>query len=144
MAASPEDVQRLARNPPPSAWTLARAFWPGPLTLVLPAGPAISEAIHAGSGTVGLRSPDHAVALAILHAAGRPLALTSANLSGEPDATSAQDALAALNGRVDLIVDAGATALGRPSTVLNLAVQPPVILREGGVSADRLREFVSL
>lgn len=144
MATSPEDVGRLARNPPPVAWQLARAFWPGPLTLVLPAGPAVSEAIHAGSHGVGLRSPDHAVALAVLNAAGRPLTLTSANLSGEPDTTTAADAMAALNGRVDLILDAGPTALGHPSTVLNLAVQPPVILREGGVSADRLREFLNL
>lgn len=144
MAASPDDVRRLSHNPPPEAWSLARALWPGPLTLVLPAGSAISETIHAGSNAVGLRSPDHAVALAILTAIGRPLALTSANLSGEPDATSAEAALTALNGRVDLIVDAGASSLGRPSTVLNLTVKPPAILREGGVSADQLREFINL
>jgi len=133
-----EDARSLAHLPP-AAEALAEAFWPGPLTLVAPAGGQVGDAIHAGTGKVGLRAPDHAVAQGILAAAGRPLALTSANRSGEPDTTDGEAALRALDGRVDLVVDAGETALGRPSTVLDLTVDPPAILREGGIAAEQIR-----
>lgn len=142
MLADSGGMAGFARDIPPTAFPLAGAFWPGPLTLVLRADDRVSEAIHAGSGKVGLRVPDNAVAQGILRAAGRPLVLTSANLSGGADATTAGEAMEALGGRVDLIVDAGPSRLGRPSTVLDLTAQPPRILREGGVSAERLRDIL--
>lgn len=144
MLAGADGMREFARHIPPEAFTLADAFWPGPLTLVLLRSDRVSDAVHSGTETVGLRVPDHAVAQGILVAAGCPLVLTSANLSGEVDATSGAEAMAALCGRVDLIVDAGPARLGRPSTVLDLTTNPPRVLREGRVSSDRLREFITL
>ncbi len=144
MLAGAEGMRVFARRIPPEAFTLADVFWPGPLTLVLFRSDRVSEAIHSGTETVGLRVPDHAVAQGILGAAGCPLVLTSANLSGEEDATSGTEAMEALRGRVDLIVDAGPARLGRPSTVLDLTTSPPRVLREGRITTDRLREFITL
>jgi L-threonylcarbamoyladenylate synthase len=144
MVAGADEIREFARRVPPEAQALAQAFWPGPLTMVIDSGDAIGEAVHSGTKKVGLRAPDHPVAQGILKAAGRPLVLTSANLSGEPDATTGQEALAALDGRVDLVVDAGPTRLGQPSTVIDLTAVPPRILREGRIPADRLREYISL
>ncbi|HEY3266657.1 MAG TPA: L-threonylcarbamoyladenylate synthase [Armatimonadota bacterium] len=143
MVSGAADIPMFTTESPSNALSLAAAFWPGPLTLVLEANQRVGESVHAGTGKVGLRAPDHAVAQGILLAAGRPLALTSANIAGQAPARSAQEALAALNGRVDLIVDAGPAALGEPSTVLDLTCDPPRILRPGGVSIERLRRLLS-
>lgn len=144
MVAGPDDLAAYARDVPEDAYALARAFWPGPLTLILHANARVPEAVHAGTGRVGLRAPDHPVAQAILAAAGGALALTSANRSGEDDTTSAQAAMDALGGRVALIVDAGEAREGRPSTVLDLTASPPRILRQGGITADHLQEVLPL
>jgi L-threonylcarbamoyladenylate synthase len=144
MASGFDDIERLSDNPPAAALALARAFWPGPLTLVVSAAASVGPAIHCGHGTVGLRMPDNRVAQAILDAAGRPLALTSANLTGAPDATTAAEALAALNGRVDLVVDAGPANLGKPSTVVDLSTIPTVIRREGSITPEQLRPYLDI
>jgi L-threonylcarbamoyladenylate synthase len=144
MVGGADEMDRLASRVPAEARRLAEAFWPGPLTIVLPASPVVGEHVHAGTGAVGLRSPDDPVARAVLRACGGPLALTSANLSGEPEAADAATALSSLEGRVDLILDAGPCRLGRPSTVLDLSSEPPRVLREGAVSVAELREYVVL
>lgn len=132
-------MDALAAEVPPLARELARRFWPGPLTLVLQAGTGVGEFVHAGSGKVGLRAPDHAVARGVLAAAGMPLVLTSANLSGEPAARTAREAADALGDRVDLYLDTGLCAIGEPSTVLDVTTEPAVILRAGAIGEDELR-----
>jgi L-threonylcarbamoyladenylate synthase len=144
MVGGSDDILRLGENPPHAALALAEAFWPGPLTLVVAAASTVADTVHCGRGTVGLRMPDHAVAQAILRAAGRPLVLTSANLAGEPDATTGAECRDALDGRVDLIVDAGVTALGKPSTVVDLTTIPTSIAREGGITQEQLRPYLDI
>lgn len=112
---------------------LMARHWPGPLTLVLPAGPTVPPAITAGTGTVGVRVPGHPVTLALLRAAGRALTGTSANRSGEPPPSCADEVARQLPGLVDVILDGGPTAGGAGSTVADCTVWPPRILRQGPV-----------
>jgi L-threonylcarbamoyladenylate synthase len=115
---------------------LARRFWPGPLTLVVPAHPSLPP-ILSPAPTVGVRMPDHPVALALLRRAG-PLAVTSANLSGQPSARTAQEVDAQLHGRIPFILDGGVTPGGLPSTVVDCTGDEPVILRQGPISLAQL------
>jgi len=113
---------------------LAKAFWPGPLTLVLRMRQTVPAEVSRG-GTVGVRVPDHPVALALLRASG-PLAATSANLSGAADPLTADDVLAGLGDRVDLILDGGRSPGGKPSTVVDCTSRPPSLIREGPVPLE--------
>jgi L-threonylcarbamoyladenylate synthase len=136
------DMAQLAQvtaHAPPLAQTLAQAFWPGPLTLVLPRGPRIPPNVSAGRDTVAVRMPAHPVARALIAAAGVPVAAPSANTFSRPSATTAQHVFDDLNGRIALILDGGPTPLGVESTVLDLTGAQPVILRPGGVSEEALR-----
>ncbi|QCI66162.1 L-threonylcarbamoyladenylate synthase [Phreatobacter stygius] len=123
---------------------LARAFWPGPLTLVVPvaAGCPISDLARAGLDTVGLRVPDHPVAHALLQAAGRPIAGPSANLSGHVSPTDADHVLADLDGRIDAVVDAGPTEVGVESTIVACLDGVTVLLRPGGVSRAAIEAVI--
>ncbi|MGO4264200.1 L-threonylcarbamoyladenylate synthase, partial [Lysobacter sp. TAB13] len=116
---------------------MAKAFWPGPLTLVVPASPScqVSELARAGLASVALRVPSHPLAHAILEAAGRPIAAPSANRSGRVSATSAEHVLADLNGRIDAVVDAGPAEVGVESTIIACLDGAPRLLRPGGVSS---------
>jgi L-threonylcarbamoyladenylate synthase len=118
------------------AASLARRFWPGPLTLVVAAHPALPANLSP-LPTVGVRMPDHPLALALLRRTG-PLAVTSANLSGEPSAVTAEEVYAQLNGRIPLILDGGHTPGGLPSTVVDCTGSEPVILRPGPISLQQL------
>lgn len=131
-------LEGVARELPPPARALMDAFWPGPLTLVLPRGPAVPAAVSAGLDTVAVRAPAHPVALALIRAAGRPLAAPSANRSGRPSPTRAEDVLEDLAGRIDAILDGGPTGIGVESTVVDVTVSPPVLLRPGGVPSEVL------
>ena len=115
---------------------LAHRFWPGPLTLVVPAHPALPANLSP-LPTVGVRMPDHPVALALLHRTG-PLAVTSANLSGQPSARTAGEVYAQLNGCIPLILDGGETPGGLPSTVVDCTGIEPVILRQGPITLEKL------
>ena len=115
---------------------LAERFWPGPLTLVVPRHASLPE-ILSPSPTVGVRVPDHPLALALLRIAG-PLATTSANLSNQPSATSAGEVLAQISGRIPLILDAGQTPGGISSTVVDCSGPELVILRQGPLSMEQL------
>ena len=117
----------------PSARELIAAYWPGPLTLVLPARAVVPVALTAGTGTIGVRQPSHALARALAAAVGGPVTAPSANRSGEAPATRAEDVLRVFDGQVDLVLDGGSTAGGLPSTVLDVTVEPPRVLREGAV-----------
>ena len=112
---------------------LMARHWPGPLTLVLPAGATVPPALTAGTGTVGVRMPGHPVALALLRAADMALTGTSANPSGEPAPTRADEVVRRLPGLVDVILDGGPTSGGPGSTVADCTVWPPRILRQGPI-----------
>jgi L-threonylcarbamoyladenylate synthase len=136
LLAGVSEIDRVAKPLTARVRLLAEAYWPGPLTIVVPKGRGVPEAIGR-AGTVGLRAPDHPVAMSILSAAG-PLAVSSANRSGEPALTRPSDVLASLAGRIDVLVDGGDTPGGIPSTVVDCTQDPPRILREGPVSLDSL------
>ncbi|WP_332684013.1 L-threonylcarbamoyladenylate synthase [Bosea sp. (in: a-proteobacteria)] len=132
------------------ALALAKAFWPGPLTLIVPVSGActVSDLARAGLGTVALRVPSHPVAHAVLAAAGRPIAAPSANRSGRVSPTLAEHVLVDLDGRIDAVLDAGATAIGVESSIVACLGGAPKLLRPGGVPRAALeaaigRELVS-
>jgi L-threonylcarbamoyladenylate synthase len=133
-----EMLPRLAREIPPPVWTLAQRFWPGPLTLVLPKQPAVPDLATAGLPTVAVRMPAHPVALALIRAAGTPIAAPSANRFGHVSPTTARHVLEDLESRNDHILDAGPTAIGVESTVLDLTRPVPTILRPGGLPREAL------
>jgi L-threonylcarbamoyladenylate synthase len=132
------DVDRVARDWPDSAALLAARFWPGPLTLILPATDEVSRAVGRGLTTVGVRAPAHPVARALLALAGRPIAAPSANLSGRPSPTTAAHVVADLGGRIPLVLDGGPCRVGLESTVLDLTGDDPVVLRPGAVTREGL------
>lgn len=134
-----DQVKDLVESLPAPAQVLMQAFWPGPLTLVLPAGRLVPPEVTAGLPSVAIRMPGHAVALALIRAAGAPLAAPSANLSGRPSPTTANHVIQDLDGRIDLVLDGGPAGVGVESTVLDLTGQVPVILRPGGVTLEALR-----
>jgi L-threonylcarbamoyladenylate synthase len=115
---------------------LATAFWPGPLSLLIDAPASVDRAVHAGTGAVAIRVPDHPVARALAGALGVPIVATSANRSGEPPARVAS-ALAAL-GETLWVIDAGETPGGRPSTIVDARATPPRLVRDGAVPWDRV------
>lgn len=139
LVGSIEDVARVAQTPSRTFSRLADRFWPGGLTLIVETRELPPE-ITAGGSTVGVRMPDHPLTLELLRGFGGPIATTSANRSGENPATSAEEVGAQLGDRVNLIVDGGDTITKVASTVLDLSVSPPKILRHGGISEELLME----
>jgi L-threonylcarbamoyladenylate synthase len=123
---------------------LARRFWPGPLTVILRRGAAIAALVSAGRETVAVRCPAHPGAQALLKAFGGPIAAPSANRSGFTSPTTAQHVLAELGGRVPLILDGGACAVGVESTVLDLTTPVPRVLRPGAVTVEMLRQAIGM
>ncbi len=132
-------LEQLTSSIPGRAKLLARSFWPGPLTLILPRSPLVPKLVTAGLETVAVRMPRHPVALALIRAAASPIAAPSANRFMHVSPTTAQHALADLRGRVPLILDGGPCEVGVESTVLDLCSTVPTILRPGGVSLEALR-----
>lgn len=130
------DLEKVGVNIPDMALRFAARFWPGPLTCVIPKQPTLPAAISATS-TVAVRIPNHPDALALLRAAG-PMAVTSANISGQPSPTTAQEVYAQLNGRIPLILDGGTTPGGVPSTLVDCTGERPVVLREGPITLENL------
>jgi L-threonylcarbamoyladenylate synthase len=135
-------ARRYAAEWRDAAQRLAERFWPGPLSLVLPKAAAIVEAVTAGRGTVGLRVPDHPLALELLRAFDGPIAAPSANKSNHVSPTTAQHVTDELGEAVDLILDGGACRVGIESTVLDLSGATPTILRPGGVSREQIEEVI--
>jgi L-threonylcarbamoyladenylate synthase len=133
-------ARRLTREWPEAADRLAARWWPGPLTIVLPKAASVPDSVTAGLDTVALRIPAHPVALALLRAAGIPLAAPSANRSGQVSPTAAAHVARSLGGRVPLILDGGLCEVGIESTVVDLSVVPPQLLRPGMVSQRELEE----
>ncbi|MDX2175492.1 MAG: L-threonylcarbamoyladenylate synthase [Candidatus Sumerlaeia bacterium] len=133
-------AERWAAPMPELAARLAGLFWPGPLTLVVPAAAGLSPRALGGGDTVGLRAPDHPVALALLRECGLPLAAPSANASGRLSPTTAEAVLDTLDGLIDLVLDGGACAVGIESTVLDACCDPPRVLRPGVLTAEQLAD----
>lgn len=131
-------IERFCHSVPKAAWDLAKAFWPGPLTMVLPARDTVPRRTTAGLSTVAVRCPDNAVAREIIRLAGVPIAAPSANLSGKPSTTTAQHVLHDHDGRIDAIVDGGPCRVGVESTIVDLTEERPRLLRPGGVTPEQL------
>lgn len=138
----PQWLPRYCEDIPPLAYVLARKFWPGPLTMILKRKAIVPDVTTAGLDTVGVRCPNHPVTLAILREAGVPVAAPSANASGRPSCTSAQDVLEDMDGKIDGVVDGGPCTVGVESTILDLTVTPPRLLRPGGLSLEALEQLI--
>jgi L-threonylcarbamoyladenylate synthase len=132
------EARRLALAWPEAAERLGAAFWPGPLTMLVPRAEAIPSICTAGREKVGLRMPSHPVARALIAAAGVPIAAPSANRFGHTSPTTAAHVLADLDGRIDAILDAGSCDVGVESTVLDPCTEPPVIYRPGGITPEQI------
>jgi L-threonylcarbamoyladenylate synthase len=139
---TPEEIEPLVTDFPPTARRLAEAFWPGPLTIILPKSERIPAVTSGGLATVAIRMPAHPAARALIRLAGIPVAAPSANRSGSPSPTNARHCLADLSGRVDMILDGGSCAVGVESTVLSLAGEIPLLLRPGAVTIADLRQLL--
>ncbi|MBI3875656.1 MAG: threonylcarbamoyl-AMP synthase [Verrucomicrobia bacterium] len=135
-------ARRCVREWPADADKLARAFWPGPLTLVLPRAPEIPDLVTAGGDTVGVRWPGHPFMQAVIRECGFPLAAPSANLSERLSPTNAAHVLASLGGKIPLIVDGGQAQVGIESAVVDLTAQPPRVLRPGMISTESLAAVI--
>ena len=134
-------LDRLVTEVPEAARKLMHAFWPGPLTLLLPRSSAVPDAVTAGRPLVGVRMPAHPVALGVIRMAGVPVAAPSANSFGHISPTTADHVLEDLDGRIDAVLDAGPTIRGVESTVLDPSQNPMVIYRPGAVTAAQIRDI---
>lgn len=140
--AAPEDLEPLVGRVSEAVSRMAQAFWPGPLTMIVPKPESIPDAVSAGLKTIGVRCPSHPDARAIIQSAGVPLAAPSANRSGRPSPTTAEHVREDLDGRVDAILDGGMCAVGVESTVVDLTGEIPILLRPGGVTLRELRSVL--
>jgi L-threonylcarbamoyladenylate synthase len=140
LLASVADLELVARDLPSGARRLAERMWPGPLTLVVPRAPEVPDAVTAGGDTVAVRVPDLELARMLIREAGAPLAVTSANLSGQPSPITAQQVVAQLGARIPLVLDGGACPGGLASTVVDLTGSQPAILRDGPI---RLQDILA-
>ena len=137
-----EDLEILVKEIPESAKKLAEAFWPGPLTMILPKADVVPKETTGGLDTVAVRMPSHKVALAFIKAAGGFVAAPSANLSGKPSPTLAKYVLEDMDGRIDMIIDGGDIAIGLESTIVDLTGDVPMILRPGYITLDMLKDVL--
>ena len=134
----PEQIELFCHHIPQSAYDLAAAFWPGPLTLVLPARDVVPRRTTGGLDTVAVRCPDNAVTREIIRLSGVPIAAPSANISGKPSTTTAQHVLHDHDGKIAAIVDGGPCRVGVESTIVDLTEERPRLLRPGGIGPEQL------
>jgi L-threonylcarbamoyladenylate synthase len=137
-----KDVCRLAKEVPLEAEKLMKNFWPGPLTLIFKRSEIVPDVTVAGLDTIAVRMPRHSVALALIRESGCCISAPSANLAGKPSPTSAKHVLHDLDGRIDAVLDAGPTNIGVESTVLDMTVDPPQVLRPGGTPYEVLKRIL--
>jgi L-threonylcarbamoyladenylate synthase len=140
IAADIEQVHAAASGLSALTLRLGRSFWPGPLTLVAGASPAIVPAVHGGTHTVAIRVPDHNAARALAACVGFPIISTSANRSGDPAASAADEVVAAIGEMVDLVLDGGCTPGSAPSTIVDARGPDPVLIRAGAIPFSRVLE----
>jgi L-threonylcarbamoyladenylate synthase len=139
-----EDVFRLALDIPDSFFILAQKFWPGPLTMVLKKRTEVPSIVSAGHPTIAIRMPDHPLALRLIRAVGEPLAAPSANLSGKPSPTIAEDVLEDFKEKSHFVLDGGECRIGIESTVISLSESIPVLLRPGAISQKELEDVLGV
>lgn len=142
IAASTRQVAESAGTLTPLAERLALQGWPGPLTLVIPASPHLCAEVHLSTGRIAVRVPADAVARALAEAAGHAITSTSANVSSQPPASTADDVVAAFGEGIDVLIDAGPTPGGLPSTIVDATGEVPILLRAGAVPWERVLEFL--
>ena len=135
-------LSRYCENVPESAYRLADEFWPGPLTMILPKKDVVPYRTTGGLDTVGVRCPNHPVTLAVIRAAGVPIAAPSGNTSGRPSPTTAADMVEDMDGKIDGIFDGGACSVGVESTIIDLTCEPPRLLRAGGLPLEELQRVL--
>lgn len=140
--AGKEQVEHFCHDVPEAAWMLMEHFWPGPLTLILPARDLVPRRTTAGLSTVGVRCPDNAVTREIIRRAGVPIAAPSANISGKPSPTTAQHVYHDMAGKIEAIVDGGECRVGVESTIVDLTGARPRLLRPGGVTPEQLKALL--
>ena len=139
-----DSVLNFCRNIPESAYVLAEKFWPGPLTMILYKKSSVPDIVTAGGDTVGVRCPDHRLTLKLLELCAVPLATPSANISGMPSPKCAADVSAYFDGKIPCIIDGGQCRVGIESTIVDMTVFPPKILRQGGLSQTALENALGL
>ncbi len=137
-----EEIYPLVAEVPKKAELLMQKFWPGPLTLIFKHAADVPKVTVAGLDTIAIRMPKHKVAAALIAQSHRPIAAPSANLAGKPSPTTAQHVYEDLNGRIDAIIDGGATNIGVESTVVDLTSDPPMLLRPGGTPFEILKQVL--
>ncbi|ASJ00161.1 L-threonylcarbamoyladenylate synthase [Thermococcus gorgonarius] len=137
-----EWLEKLAKEVPEKAWKLAEKFWPGPLTIVLPARDTVPRTTTGGLDTVALRMPAHPIALELIRLSNVPVAAPSANISGRPSPTSADHVIEDFYGKIDCIVDGGETPIGVESTVIDLTSEVPLLLRPGGLPVEEIKKVI--
>jgi L-threonylcarbamoyladenylate synthase len=137
-----DDLENIVEGIPKEAERLMKVFWPGPLTILFRKKPVIPAGTTAGLDTVAVRMPAHRVALELIKAAGVPIAAPSANISGKPSPTCAEDVYEDLYGKIDMILDGGTCPVGVESTVLDLSGPAPLILRPGGLTKEELENIL--
>ena len=135
-------IENFCHSIPESAYRLAEKFWPGPLTMVLPARDTVPKCTTAGLSTVAVRCPDNAVTREIIRLSGCPIAAPSANISGKPSTTTAEHVLHDHNGKIDAVVDGGPCRVGLESTIVDLTEDRPRLLRPGGITPEQLMEVL--
>ena len=140
--AEPKEMEKFCHSIPESAYALAEKFWPGPLTMVLPARDLVPKRTTAGLSTVAVRCPDNDATRAIIRLSGVPIAAPSANLSGKPSTTTAEHVLHDHEGKIDAIVDGGPCRVGVESTIVDLTEKRPRLLRPGGITPEQLIEVL--
>ena len=136
------EIPPLVREIPENAKRLMEAFWPGPMTLILPKSDAIPASVSAGLDTVGIRLPDSEAARDLIRESGCPIAAPSANRSGKPSPTTAQHVFEDMDGRIPLILDGGASEVGVESSVIDATGETPVILRPGGITPEMVESVL--
>lgn len=141
---STSDLDKVASSLPDSVSLLAQKFWPGGLTLVVPARETLPKNLRADGETIGVRVPNSDLVRKIVVAIGNPLAATSANLSGRPNPTTASEVVEQLGGRIPLVIDGGAMPSRLASTVLDCTTSPPRVLREGAVPLDEINALLGV
>ncbi|HOK54282.1 MAG TPA: L-threonylcarbamoyladenylate synthase [Armatimonadota bacterium] len=137
-----QDIKKVARNVPAAAQKLIDKFFPGPLTLILYKNANIPEIVTANGPKIGVRMPNHPVALELIWTFGCPIIATSANISGGQEALTAADAVAQVGEHVEVVLDSGPSVLGQASTVVDVTEDPPRITRQGALSAEDIEKVI--
>ena len=140
LLANISQISEVARPVPQIAWVLAHIFLPGGLTLVLHKSGSVPDIIAAGGETVAVRVPNHPIPMMLIEGVGTPIVGTSANLSGKPSALTADEVYSQFGDKIDLIIDGGRCPGGKESTIVDVTGETPVVLREGAISQEKLRQ----